>query len=240
MKRKIVFFILFVSMVSCFREEFWSAGQEVTKRFDLKEFEYLIVSGQFDIVLVQDSVNYALVTCGENMIGMVSLIQCFDSLDMQQETVKNIARTYKRTEIELHFVQLTSIELDNCTRMTSKFPVTSRTLCIWDDSSVSELDLEIDCIDFNLFVSLQNSGIYKIRGEALNCGLKLQGSAHFRLENLMTDSTRFIHSGIGDCYVNTKRILAGKIEKRGALFYKAYPSLQLHIENINGKIVEIR
>jgi hypothetical protein len=62
MKSRIFLLILCVSLASCFREEYWSAGQEVTKRFDLNQFKYLIVTGQFDILLVQDTVNYALVT----------------------------------------------------------------------------------------------------------------------------------------------------------------------------------
>jgi hypothetical protein len=240
MKNSIILIIFSISLTACLREEYWSAGKEVTKRFDLDDFNYIIVSGQFDVVLVQDTVNYALVTCGKNMLDRVRLIQHPDYLDLQQEPIKNITRSYDRTLLELHFVQLTTIELDNCTRMSSKLPVKCRSLSISDDSRLSELDIAVECTEFRLYVSLLNSGIYKIRGTAQNCGLELQGSAHFRLENLVSDSTCFIHRGIGDCYVNTRRILTGKIESKGALFYRAYPSLQLHIENNNGRIVELR
>jgi hypothetical protein len=239
MKKISLFGILCLAFISCFKEEYWSAGKPETRRFDLENYQDIVLSGQFDILLVQDSLNYALCFCGENIIDKVHIRQNNGLMELNQETSLNLTRHYNKTRIELHFKLLSSIQIDNCVRMESILPLQSPSLRIWDNSDVSELDLTVNCGNFYMMVSENNFGIYKINGNTLNSSLYNNGSAHFRTENLVADSCNFIHNGIGDCYVNAKRILTGEIRKNGNLFYKDYPLLKTQIENKNGKIFTI-
>jgi len=239
MKYKIVFIISCLILTSCFKDALWNAGQDESRKINLEEYNTIELNSIFDILLVQDTVNYAVVTCGKNIINNVEINEKNNVLNLSQKTDVNWTRTYKHTLIELHFKLLSSIQINNSVKIESKSPIHSPFLTIQDNGDLSEVNLYINCNNFSMAVSNDNFGIYKIRGSAINSNLTLNGSAHFRTENLVTNSCNFIHNGIGDCYVNTKNFLVGKILRNGKLVYYYYPLLKVQIENKKGNITII-
>lgn len=238
MKKAIVFILSAIILISCFKEKFWDEGPEVTRKISFENFDTLELNSIFDISLIHDTINYGLITCGENLIGDVKIILKDNKLLFKQASVMNCSRTYRRTHLDLHFVFLSSIVINSSVKMESGLPLNCPTLAIWDRGELSELDLSVNCTEFSLTVNEENVGIYKISGKTVNSSLTPDGSAHFRLENLAADSCSVIHSGIGDCYVNAGRILTGKIVRDGRLYYKNYPDLKVQVENKNGRIIQ--
>jgi hypothetical protein len=239
MEKKLLILLLAIVMTSCFKEENWSAGPEVTHKIILGPFHTLELNSVFDILLVQDTTDYALVTCGQNLIDNIVITQNNDLLQLDQNTGLNWARTYKHTLVELHFKMLSFIQINKSIRLETKSSVQSPDLSVQDNSPVSEIDITIDCNNFYMSVLRDNFGIYTVSGTTKNCRLEPDGSAHFKTMNLVADSCSFVHHGIGDCFVNAKRVLSGKIIRNGSIFYKYYPSLKLEIEKGSGKVLEI-
>ena len=238
-KKGILICLLPVIMISCFTEENWDAGKEVTRRINLESYQAIEINSVFDILLVQDTADYALVTCGTNLMDNIRIEQSGDRVQLSQNTGMNWARIYKRVVIELHFKTLTAIQINKSSFIETKKTVQSPELFIKDNSPVSETDINIDCTDFHLSVERDNFGIYTVEGTAKNCSLELDGSAHFKTGNLVSDSCYVNHKGIGDCFVNAKRVLSGIIVRTGSLMYYYYPTLKMEIENVNGKIIRL-
>jgi hypothetical protein len=224
---------------SCFREVIWESGSPETRRIALGAFNSLECNSSLDIRLVQDTADYALITSGKNLIDRVTVFLKDSLVTLSEETDMNWTRSYRRTLIELHVRELCFITLNNCVTLQSLNTMTSRSLMIWDNSDVSEIDLKVGCDRFCLIVSPLSSGIFKVSGQTGSSYLCIAGSAHFFLDNLETDYCRIDHKGIGDCSVNVRKVLEGSIEEKGRILYKSYLSLTLRIRNLNGKLVAL-
>ena len=191
------------------------------------------------MVLIQDTSEFVKITCGENLINRIRTRQKPGYLEITGYSGANWTRSYQRPLIELHFSQLHNMCIYEGVKMVTQGPVKSGFLSVWDVSNVSELDLEIECSGFQLSVSEDNFGIYRIKGKAAYSFLEPDGSAHFRTESLQTDSSYVNHKGIGDCYVNARKVLEGELYRDGTLFYKNYPELRLKVKNSKGKILPL-
>lgn len=224
---------------SCLREVVWESGPAETRRVPLEAFSRMECNSVMDIRLVQDTVEYALITSGKNLIDRVTVSLKDSIVSLSEETDMNWTRSYRRTLVELHVRELRSITLNDCVNLQSLNMITSRTIMIWDNSDVSELDLKADCDLFSLMVSALSSGIYKVSGHTGRSILGSAGSAHFFLENLETDYCRVDHKSTGDCSVNVRKVLEGNIDGKGRILYKSYLSLLLLVRNINGKLVAL-
>jgi hypothetical protein len=236
MKYRIVLFLSCIILASCSDEALWDTGPMETKRFDLEDYDIIEMNSIFNVTLVQDSLNFATITCGGNIIEDVKIIQNENVIKLSQKRIRILTRSYEHTRAELHFKNLYAVVINNSVKIETSSVLKVPALIVIDNGELSELDLDVDCHDFNMSVSKNNMGCYRISGSAENSNLLLNGSAHFRTENLVVDSCSFVHNGIGDCYVNAHRILTGKLSGTGSLYYRYYPGLKAEIENSNGRI----
>jgi hypothetical protein len=235
--KSLVLFVIVITFYSCMQTIIWDEGEEAIRTVRTVNYDTIEFRGIFDVLLVQDTTDFVNIFCGENLIHHVRTYQKKRYIEISESSEMNWTRHYKRTFVEMHFTQLSQIYIHEGVSMKSAVPVKSPFLSIRDFSGVSDIEVEIDCSGFALSVSKDNFGIYKISGTAVYTCLEPDGSAHFRTENLVADSCHINHQGIGDCYVNAKRILEGNITGKGRLYYKNYPSLRMNIENNKGKII---
>jgi hypothetical protein len=229
--------IIGIFLISCSKEVIWDEGEVAIRTVRTVKYDTIEFRGIFDVLLVQDTIDFVNIFCGENLINHVRTHQKRRYIEISESSEMNWTRNYKRTLVEMHFTQISQIYIHEGVSMKSSAPVKSPFLSIHDYSGVSEIEIEVDCSGFALSVLRDNFGIYKINGTSGYTRLESDGSAHFRTENLVTDSCHINHNGIGDCYVNAKRILEGNITGIGRLFYKNYSSLLVNIENNKGKII---
>lgn len=231
--------IIAIFLISCSKEIIWNAGEELTLTITLGPFSTVEFNSIFNVLLVQDTCDFVKITCGRNLMDRVHVNQEEDNVEISEYSDMNWTRSYRRTIIELHFKQLQFITINDCVKMESKVPVKGSLISVWVTCDLSELDIRVVSDHFKLSVSEDNFGIYKVSGVTGSSYLEPEGTAHFMMENLETDSCQVLHHGIGDCYVNAKRVLEGKITNRGRLMYKYYPSLRVTIDNNQGTIIPL-
>jgi hypothetical protein len=229
--------VIMITLYSCMQTVIWDEGEEAIRTVWTVNYDTIEFRGIFNVLLVQDTTDFVKIFCGENLINHVRTHQTKRYIEISETSEMNWTRSYKRTMVEMHFTQISQIYIHEGISIKSLSPVKSPFLSIRDNSGVSDIDIEIDCSGFALWVSQDNFGVYKISGTAGYTCLEPDGSAHFRTENLVTDSCYVNHLGIGDCYVNAKSILKGSITGKGRLFYKNNPTLRVNIENNAGKII---
>lgn len=236
MKKSFLLALPGIMLAMCSEDPHWSAGQEVTRTIELAEFHTLEVNDIFDILLVQDSVNRAVVTCGQNNIDAIRMTIDQGVLALSQRTVMNWTSSYRHTLVELHFNGLSSVVMNSSAKIESSDTIRSPEFSVTDNTLLGELDLLVSCNLFRMTVPNENWGIYRVRGKALKSVFSLTGSAHFQTKELVTDSCDFFHSGLGDCFINARRIIKGTITRSGRVYYKNYPMLSVQIENKEGRI----
>jgi hypothetical protein len=233
----ILLFVILITFYSCMQTIIRDEGEETIRTVRTVNYDTIEFRGIFDVLLVQDTVDFVNILCGENLINHVRTFQKNRYIEISESSEMNWSRDYKRTFVEMHFTQISQIYIHEGVSLKSSAPIKSVFLSIRDNSCVSDIDINIDCSGFALAVSKENFGIYKVNGTVGYTCLEPDGSAHFRTENLVTDSCHVTHRGIGDCYINTKRTLEGSITGKGRLFYKNNPSLRVNIQNNHGKII---
>jgi hypothetical protein len=229
--------IIAIFLISCSKDMVWEAGKDVTRTVPLNPYSIVKINSIFDVLLVPDTACFAAITCGKNLIERVTITQEADNIELSEFTDMNWTRSYQKTRIELHFRQLQFIEVNDCVTLESRGALKVPLLSLWVNSDLSEVDIQVVCDQFKLSVSEDNFGVYRVSGATGSSCLEPNGSAHYRMEHLETDSCHVVHKGIGDCYVNAKRILEGNITAKGRLYYKNNPFLRMNIENKKGKII---
>lgn len=222
---------------SCEHFSFWDEGNEVTRKVTLDNFETIDFKSIFDVVLVADSINYIIVKCGENNFKDINIEVINNVLSISQIAKTNWTRTYKHTQIEIHYKLLSNIQIKECILLNSRNPIKNTSICIEDYGELSELNIDIDCVNFKMSINNDNCGKYKVKGKALNSSLKLNGSSHFFTELLEVDSLNVIHNGIGNCIVNAKRVIYCDLLINGTLKYKTHKDLKIHINTRKGRVI---
>jgi hypothetical protein len=222
-------------LVSCQKDE----GAWVEKKIELKDFSTVVFNDIFDILLVQDTVNYVIASSGENLIGNILFTENNGVLEFWQKAETNWNRSYRHTYLELHFENLNNVFVKNCINLKSADTLLLQNFAIDDHSELSEIDIKINCDNLSMAVYGENCGIYKVSGNAQNCALQLEGSAHFITDDLTVDSAYVLHNGIGDCFVNASKKLYGKILLDGVLKYKNHKGLDVNIQNKIGQLIAL-
>ncbi len=226
-----------VTLFSCMQQVIWEEGEEITRYVRTVDYDTIEFRGIFDVLLVPDTAAFVKITCGENLINYVRTHQKRGYIEVSETGRMNWTRSYKRTFVEMHFSRIHHICIHEGVKMTSKGIVKTPFLSVWDNSGVSETDLKVECTGFKLSVSDDNFGIYRISGNARFTCLEPDGSAHFRMADLVTDSCHISHKGIGDCQVNVTRVLQGEISSTGTVLYKSYPSLLVNLRKGQGRLI---
>ena len=226
-------------LISCSKEIIWNAGEDLTRTITLDPYNVIEINSIFDVQLVQDSNDFVKITCGRNLMDRVKVNQNAEVVEISEFSDMNWTRSYRRTLIELHFKELQQIHINDCVKMESKGPFKGQFISVWVTCDLSEVDLQVLCDHFYIMVSEDNFGIYKVSGVTGSSSLELQGTAHFRMENLETDSCHVLHKGIGDCYVNVRNLLKGEITGKGTLLYKTNPALKVQVNTEKGKVIPV-
>src|SRR6185436_10689371 len=115
MRQSYLFIILFLFMFSSCKKEnmcdcFKSTGSTFTEKRVLGDFDQLEVNDNIDVVLVEDTLNYAEVEAGKNLIDLIDTKIDNNQLNIANRNTCNWVRSYKKEiTVTVHFKQLKQI-----------------------------------------------------------------------------------------------------------------------------------
>lgn len=229
------FFVLFCMMCfdSC-NKAFLDSGPDTTREiiFTDRVVGYEAES-IFDIVLVQDTVNKVLITCGENLQSFVNVYLKDDTVHLKHNTKQNWSREYNRIKLEVHINSNFFMNIREAVNIRSKGIIKLHSFIILDWGIFSDIDITLDVERCVLVNSPEHFGLIKAQGKSNYTWLWNRGSCKFRTENLINVSCFAQQAGWGDMYVNATNDLSVSLESTGNVYYNGNPKT-INIEKQKG------
>lgn len=174
-----IIIVIFFTLVGCKKSEdrscFKSAGSIVTIDFPLENFNELFLYQNLSYHLVPDSVNFARVTGGENLVKHLGYVYEENTLSISNENKCNFLRSYShKIHVELHYKSIQRIEYMGSMNLTNNQSVEGEYLNLFINKGSGSVDLNLNTQYCNANV-VEGVGDYTLRGQV--------GYGHFQLED---------------------------------------------------------
>lgn len=164
---KYVFFIIFfVSLMSlsCTKEQmndcFTSTGKVVQEKRELDLFTDVIVRGNYNLILVEDSVDFIKIEAGSKLLEQIKTVVELRKLTIENTNTCNWVRSYKiPINLELHYTTLNQLDLWGTINLSNKDTLRADTISIQMQNNSGSIDL---ALSNNLLEIKQSKGASEI------------------------------------------------------------------------------
>jgi hypothetical protein len=187
-------------------------------------FSTLDFKSIFDVVLVQDTVNKILVTCGKNLQSYVSIGVSNDVLMLSQDTKFNWSRKYEKIQLEIHLTAIPNILIHEPVNLKSKSILKGDSFFLVDLGKVSEVDVTVDVNTCAVYMTFDNFGSFKVKGKCNYAEFWGWGSSIVRADSLIATNCDVLQRGIGNVYVNVTNQLSVSLNYSGNVYYTGNPA----------------
>lgn len=125
MKLSLYYIFLAIVFTACNKEQmndcYTATGNVIKETRELEYFNELEIRGDFNVVLVEDTVDFVRVEAGSKLLEQIKTNVEFQRLVIENTLVCNWIRSYKVPKnIELHCSDLERIEIKGTTNLSSK------------------------------------------------------------------------------------------------------------------------
>ena len=210
---------------------FKSIGDEVTQEW---HFDSLItvfrVKDNFDVSLVKDTADYAIVTCGKNLINKVKWeFSGANTVEFTNDNAYRIVRNYEGVpKIEIHYSYSDlNIYANGSCRLHSSDSVDVKRVVFTE--RIGNLDLITNAPELILEVWF-GTGRYNVRGKTDCFRCEPRYSAIIDASQLSVKKAFVDNYSTGNVYVNPTDSLTDKIYWTGDIIYSGNPGIKL-LEN---------
>lgn len=189
MKNSIYFLLIVLVALSCKKKEdraCWKvAGDETQIEVSLQHFNELFVGAHVEVVLIQDSLNKAVVYGHENLVNLIEFSHDGDKLSIVNKNKCNFLRSYKTKKIivELHFSNLINIEFHGSEPMRSdgKLVLNYFTIALIDGAAPVTLEIDAEAI----YTETNNGyGDFTFTGKAKYANFRIRSNSYCNTTNL--------------------------------------------------------
>lgn len=171
MKQILFIAILATLVLSCKKAEdrscFKSIGEDAQRVVDLPEFSKLKLYKNLSFHLVQDTVNYAVIKGGKNLINLVTFSMEDDFMAVHNENKCNFLRSYDHIiEVELHFKNINFVDFYGSQPLTNADTIRADFFNLYIDKGAGSVTLTIDTDYANGYIH-EGAGDYTLKGKIL-------------------------------------------------------------------------
>jgi hypothetical protein len=227
-------------LVSCDKALF-DAGDTVTKEIAIDgPVSSINIQNIFDIVLVQDTVNKVLVTCGENLQSYVSITAQDGVLTLNHSVKNSWSRKYEKIKLEVHLITISKIDIHEPVSLKTSGVFKCDNFVLTDFDKVSEVDVNLDVTFCGIYMSSDNYGYFKVKGKAQSADIWGWGSAYVKADSLVAQNCSVLHRGMADVYVNVTGKLSVSLEFSGDVYYTGNPTEIVIVEQLSsGRLIKM-
>lgn len=232
--------IVLLSFNSCMKEGLFNAGETVSRKVPLADFIKTIeVQAMFDITLIQDSINKAIVICGENLQDNIHIYIKNDILYLKSSVKYDWSRSYSKIKLELHLIYIPTINVRNPVYISTLGTFKTNEFFLIDWEQFTELDVTLDVHNCALDVSSENFGHYTIKGNAESATFNNWGSAFIDARGMHVKNCMVSQKSIGDTYVNVINELMVSFKTTGKVYYYGNPRIILDNPNSRSQLIHL-
>lgn len=230
MKRTLIIGLGLLLFTACEKEEdrdcVKTTGDEVTKEVALEGFSELFLGPHLKYVLVQDSVNKALITGGENLVNFVAFNQEGNLLSITNDNACNFLRTYdKSIVVELHFKSINNVSFEGTEELVCKNTLVLNDLFFLIRDGAGKVNLDIKANSLDLLIT-NGWGNFDIDGEVNYAKFQIKSNGFGDAYDLVSkDSLHVISSTQETVKINTNgALLRAQTFGDGDIWYIGTPT----------------
>jgi hypothetical protein len=205
----------------------------------LEDFDSIYIDRRLNIVLVQDTVNFAVVEAGDNLLGLIDTEIKNGKLTLQNNNKCNWVRSYKiPVNIEVHTKNLQHIVMWGASNITNKDTLTFPTLVVEyrDASGIVEL-----IVDNELTNIIQHTGAGDaiIHGKTQQLTVYMSSLAFGDYTDLKAQNVYVENRSSADCRVFGNETFTFRLRGDGNIYYKGQGDIISEENTGNGVIKKI-
>ncbi|GIK69670.1 MAG: DUF2807 domain-containing protein [Bacteroidetes bacterium] len=216
-----------VFLLNCKKPEdrtcFKPAGEITKLKISLSAFDYIEVKDYVDVFLTPDTIEFAEVEGGKNLITHITIKQEENKLFIRNQNKCDWVRKYTQPiKIYLHYKTLNTIEYQSSgniyftdTLAAPKFTINQR-----GGSGICYLVLKTDSCFLNIHTG---PGDFVAEGKTINCLVFCNGNGFIDASKLVSDYSFVNSKGTGDTKIYTTLHLDAIISYIGNIYYFGNP-----------------
>lgn len=203
----------------------------MTKEIKLNTFSEILVNGNYNFYLVNDSINRVEISWGENIIDDILIYNQNDSLIFKDNSKSNWRFNFEKPSIILHVKDFKKIRFNTACNLQTIDTLKMDAIYFMVMDDLFEMDITVETNKFKFANCFTNTGNYLIKGKtnyALinNSAAGYVDASEFEVENLFVTQ-----KSIYDTRVNVKNKLTYSILYSGSIFYTGSPAEIIELEN---------
>lgn len=195
-----------------------SSGDESNKDIALEKFKALVVKDQFDVELIQDSLDFAELIYGENLIEGVKFQIEGETLTIENDNICNWTRLKTgKPKVKLHFTSLSHLETRNSGEITCENLIADTLLIETTDAS-GNANIHLECKHLELY---QHSGLtdFRLSGNCNSAILYHSSRSPLDASSLSVEALEINQNGYGDIHAFAKEVVFYQIQDAGDIYF---------------------
>ena len=225
-KRASMVLAIIMTLQACKKDKcFKSTGKITTEERTLGDFREIILSGNINLYIKQDSMNSVTIEAGANLIPNIVTDVESGVLTIRNDNTCNWLRSFKKEiNLYLHCRNLYYIEYKGAGNITGLNTIVSDTVQLDLINGSGTITLDVRCRSVRINLST-GCGDAEITGTTQSAIYYIRGTGAIRCSGLNAEYVYFDEKGTNDCYLNSSGELDGIIGYIGNVYYAGHPSV---------------
>ena len=218
----IVFSIAMLLSASACQKEgagcFESRGDQSSERRELEQFNDLRVDGRINVILVQDTLNFAIITFGEKGLAGIETNWSDGELRIEETNTCNWTRKVNPLpEVELHFSTFKNLYTKSAAEVSFQNAFEADSLNIEINDAAGSVFVKVDCQYISI---IGHTGATDVTAEGTTDNLYIYNSSYapIHAEDLTARVASVHNNSSGDTYVRATQRLNTTIEEDGDIY----------------------
>jgi hypothetical protein len=205
----------------------------------LEDFDSIYVDRRLNIVLVQDTVNFAVVEAGEHLLEMIDTEIINGELTLRNNNKCNWVRSYKiPVNIEVHSKNLQHMVIWGASNITNKDTLRFPKLVIEYRDASGNVELMVDNQLTNI-IQHTGAGDAVIHGKTEQLTVYMSSLAYGDYTDLQAQNVYVENRSSSDCRVLGNQTFTFRLRGDGNIYYKGQGEIVSEEKTGNGVIKKI-
>jgi hypothetical protein len=216
---------------------FKRTGKQIIEKRDLDFFNVIDVNDNLDVYLVQDSLCFAEIKAGKNLVSNIKTKVESNQLIINNNNKYNFTRSYQhKIEIYIHFKQLNELIYRGTGAISSinEIKNNSFTFNSWDGADTVKLLLDVPVVYANIHTGVADLIVH---GKSNQLYAYARGSGTFRMYNFKCQNVYTNNLSSSDHYFYAEKKIEALVQYVGNTFCKGNPQEIVKSETNNGKLL---
>jgi hypothetical protein len=236
---KLALIALLMASVSCEKEAancLEGRGEQQTEVRDVASFTHLYVEGRINVRMIPDTVDYCVVTYGENGTGGILTEMEGETLSITEINACDWIREIDPLpDVEVHYSSMNSIFSQSAAALTFEEAYRGDSIRIEIQDAAGSLHANLQCEHVDLVVHTGATDV-TLEGTCATSYIYNSGYGPVHAENLVSRFSTVHNNSTGDTYVRAWERVFIQIYQRGDIYVSGNPEIEFWNTSGEGQV----